>query len=119
MIENWYALFICINKEVSVDKALICMGLNKRVHGKQKNPRKSKYSIEFTREVVKLKDSGKSYKEVGEFFNLNKSQVEGIIRKYKQESATKNPEQSVLSSIQKQSSRLYHMKGEMQVESKH
>lgn len=37
MIENWYALFICINKEVSIDKALIFMGLNKRVRGKQKN----------------------------------------------------------------------------------
>lgn len=94
MKENWFALCICIikEKEISIDKALALMGLiGAAARGRQKNPRKSKYSIEQINLIMKLKREGKSHGEIGEIIGLNKNQVWGVIRMYGKEKATRTP----------------------------
>lgn len=92
MKENWYALFICINKDISIDKALAAMGLHgASARGRQENPRKSKYSREDVKLIVKLKQEGKSTVEIGEIVGLNKNQVWGVIRMYGKKVTARTP----------------------------
>lgn len=87
MKENWYALFLCINKEISIDKALIKMNVVFKGHKKQMNPRKSKYSDKDIRNVLKLKNQGKSYKDIGIILGMTRDQAAGVARMYKQTTA--------------------------------
>lgn len=82
--ENWYALFICLisDEEVPIDKALIKMG-------KQEDCKisKIKYSQSEINYINKLKDSGKSYTQIGIMLGLTRSQVAGIVRQYRLKAA--------------------------------
>lgn len=84
--ENWFALLICIIsvKKTSIDKSLMQMGLQESVvRGKQQHPRKSKYSKEDVNLLLKLKQEGKSNKEIGQIVGLNRNQVYGVIKMYR------------------------------------
>lgn len=85
MEENWFALFLCINKEISVDKALIKMKIQKHC-----NSAKNKYSASEINCISKLKDKGKSYTQIGKIFGMTRSQVAGIVRTSKLK-ATRTP----------------------------
>lgn len=99
MEENWCALFVCIVKEkqISVDTALTLAKVHRRktIHGKQSNPRKSKYSDEFVLNVLNLKNSGKSYKEIGDMFGLTRNQAWGIIKMYNRKTTARTPSKVV------------------------
>lgn len=73
--ENRLALFLCIHKEISIDKALIKMGIRKHC-----NSAKNKYNQSEINCIKKLKDKGKSYTEIGVMFGMTRGQVAGIIR---------------------------------------
>jgi polyhydroxyalkanoate synthesis regulator phasin len=62
--------------------------------------------------IAELKET-KTLKEIAQMYNVSLSLVGKRFLEYKK--ATKNPDQSVQSSIQKQSQILYHMEGGMQV----
>lgn len=118
MKENWYAFFVCIMKNVSVDKAIVKMGLrSSNPSGKQKNPRPSKYSEDFINTALELKKQGESYKDISLIMGITQGQAAGIIRYYKIKKATKNPDQSVQSSIRKSTAPLYHRMEVMQIAS--
>lgn len=92
MKENWFALFICINKEISIDKGLTAMGLRgSGKRGRQGHPRKSKYSTEDVNLIMKLKKEGKRPKEIGELVGLNSNQVWGVIRMYGNKITARTP----------------------------
>ncbi|WP_238899326.1 helix-turn-helix domain-containing protein [Clostridium sp. YIM B02500] len=94
MIENWYALFIAILKDVSIDKALSLMNVSARRTCMRKNHkkiiRKSKYSDEFMEQISKMKEEGMFYKDIGKVFNMTKCQVEGALRMHKNRKTTKD-----------------------------
>lgn len=85
--ENWFALFLCINKEISIDKALIKMNAVFKGHKKQMNPRRSKYSDKDVKNVLELKNQGKSYKEIGIILGMTRDQAAGVARMCKQKTA--------------------------------
>src|SRR5690349_232605 len=113
MKENWYALFICTQLEMSIDKALAKMNIKFKDIKRQLSPRGSKYSEEDFEKILNLKNNGKSYREISEILGMTPGQAAGALRMYKIK-ATKNPDQSVQSSIPKNSPSLYHMEGGMQ-----
>ena len=76
MKENWYALFICLNTNMSVDKALLAM----KVVSRTKRIYKSKYSDEVIKNVFALKNSGKTVREITEIVKLTRNQVVGILQ---------------------------------------
>ena len=119
MKENWFALFLCINKEISIDKALSKMGVNKKNDCSNRcgNSTYSKYSDSEKEMIFKLKSEGKTYSEIGEMLGMTRSQAAGIIRYYKIKKATKNPDQSVQSSMRKSTAPLYHRMEVMQIAS--
>lgn len=81
MKENWFALYLCIKKEFSADKALIRMGVTK---GSSCITKKNmKHSDSEKEHIAKLKLKGKTYAELGEMFGMTRSQVAGIVRYYK------------------------------------
>lgn len=85
MEENWLALFLWIVSEekFGIRESLIKMGIDiEKKGGKQKNPRKSKYSQEFIDEVSRLRYEGKSYKKIGKIMGITQNQVYGIIKMY-------------------------------------
>lgn len=84
MKENWYALVLCMCKEISVDKALIKMEVEFKDGHKQMNPRASKYSDKFINNVLNLKNKGNSYREIGEILGITTDQAWGIARMYKE-----------------------------------
>ena len=90
MKENWYALVLCLCKEISVDKALIKMEVEFKGGHKQMNPRASKYSEKDAENILSLKNKGKSYREIGEILGITTDQAWGIARMYKQK-ATRTP----------------------------
>ncbi len=96
MKENWFALLICINKEISIDKALTQMGLRGAVsRGRQEHPRQSKYSTEFVNNVFVLKCEGKSYREIGDILGLTRNQAWGIIKMYGNKITARTPSKVV------------------------
>lgn len=89
MKENWFALFLCINREISVDKALIKLGITKECNcTTTKNMRHSDSEKEY---ISNLKSQGKTYTEFGEMFGMSRSQVAGIVRYYKIKNAARTP----------------------------
>jgi len=88
--ENWYAFYLCIRKEMSIDKALTKMAVAFKGHCRQMNPRPSKYSEKDVENILSLKDKGKSYKEIGEIIGMTTAQAAGVVRMYKQK-ATRTP----------------------------
>ena len=96
MKENWYALLICSQINISVDDALREMnvyfkGLSKSINGKV---RKSKYSDELINRVFKLKSLGYTHKEIGLTLELTADQVSGIVRLYKEKAITDTDQSS-------------------------
>jgi hypothetical protein len=94
VIENWYALYISILNDVSIDKALQLMNISARKTYMRKNHnkiiRKSKYSDEFMQQISKMKEEGMFYKDIGKVFNMTKCQIEGALRMYKNKKATED-----------------------------
>lgn len=70
---------------------------------------KTKLSQIDVKEIVELRKS-KSLKEIAEIYNVSIYTIFNSIKR-----ATKNPEQSVQSSIDKNSTSLYHMDGGIQI----
>ena len=90
MKENWYALVICMCKQMSIDKSLSKMAVEFKGGHKQMNPRASKYSDKDINNVLNLKNKGKSYREIGEILGMTTDQAWGIARMYK-EKAIRTP----------------------------
>jgi len=80
-----------------------------RCYNPNGRPRKLNVAIDT---LLTLKQS-KSYGEIAEMFNVSKNLIEKRFSAYKK--ATKNPDQSVQSSMSKNSHPLYHTEGGMQV----
>lgn len=101
MKENWFALFLCTQISISIDKALICMGFsknNEKKKGLHYNMRPSKYSEEYMQNIFRLRDEGKTYKQIGQLLGLSKCQVEGAVRMNKKK-ATRTPTRVVQAAI--------------------
>ena len=83
MKENWFALFICVisEKDISIDKSLIKMGISKECN--DIGVKHMKYSDSEKEHITKLKMQGKTYGELGKMFGMTRSQVAGIVRYYK------------------------------------
>lgn len=108
MKENWYALFICLYTNMSVDKALrkmnVCFkGASRPVN---KNIR-CKYSDEFIDKIFSLKALGKTHKQIGLIVGLTAYQVSGIVRWHK-EKAIQDPTKVSCIAMRKNSTSLYH-----------
>lgn len=112
MKENWYALFICLQTNTSVDSALRKMNVRFKGASKIINKKvRCKYSDELIRKIFELKALGNTHKQIGLMLGLTADQISGIVRVHK-EKATKNPDQSILSSnhktMRKNTTSLYH-----------
>ncbi|MBE6070721.1 MAG: hypothetical protein E7208_02055 [Clostridium butyricum] len=112
MKENWYALLICLETNTSVDTALRKMNVCFKGASKVINKKvRCKYSDELIKRVFELKELGNTHKQIGLTLGLTADQISGIVRLHK-EKATKNPNQSILSSthktMRKNSTSLYH-----------
>ena len=85
MKENWYALFLAIVKDFSVDKALgqMYIGYHKQKHIKEttKKVPYEKFSIEDVTIMVEMKKV-MSYKKVAQHFNTNDRNIYNHIKKY-------------------------------------
>lgn len=118
MKENWYALLICMETNISVDHALRKMNVHFKGASKVINKKvRCKYSDDLINRVFELKSLGNTHKQIGLMLGLTADQISGIVRLHK-EKATKNPDQSILSSagtFRKNSISLYHMEGGNQV----
>lgn len=116
MKENWYAFFVCIIKNVSIDKAVVKMGVrSSNRSGKQKNPRPSKYSEDFINTALELKQQGKSYKQIGLIMGITQGQAYGVIRMYGNKKATKEPTKVSEVAMRKSTAPLYHRMEVMQI----
>lgn len=112
MKENWYALLICLETNMSVDHALRKMNVHFKSASKVINKKvRCKYSDDLINRVFELKALGNTHKQIGLMLGLTADQISGIVRLHK-EKATKNPDQSILSSTHKtmckNSISLYH-----------
>ena len=67
MKENWYALFMATQREISVEQALKRMGVKT---GYATNDKKKE-----TRRMVDLKRKGYSYREISRMYGMNYSTV--------------------------------------------
>ena len=110
MSENWYALCVAILTDKSISDALSAM----EIEIDKNKKRNLNLSLEEALEFKRLKDSGARWERLSEPYGISgtalRLQVSKVIRK-----ATKNPDQSVQSSISKQSSTLYHRNEVMQI----
>ena len=84
MKENWYALLICLETNMSVDHALRKMNVHFKCISKVINKKvRCKYSDELINQVFELKALGNTHKQIGLMVHKKK--------------ATKNSDQSILS----------------------
>lgn len=90
MKENWLALCLCMLREIPIDTALAKMDVITSKHHAQSNPRQSKYSYDDIYNILRLKEEGNSYREIGELIGMTKDQVWGAIRTYRRK-ATRTP----------------------------
>lgn len=81
MKENWFALFLCINKEISTDKSLILMGITKACKSGSRNY--LKHNDAEKEKIYKLKINGKTYSEIAKLLGMSRGQVASLIREYK------------------------------------
>ena len=95
MKENWFALFLCVKKEISVDKALIKMGIDKSCAARKHR----EYSDNERKQIFNLKSQGKTYSEIGKMFGISRSQIAGIVRYYKIKNAARTPTKVVQATI--------------------
>jgi hypothetical protein len=95
--ENWFAFYLSIFKDISVDKALIKMGITKECN--YAGIKKMKHSDSEKEYIANLKSQGKTYTELGEMFNMTRSQVAGIVRYYKIKNAARTPTKVVQAAI--------------------
>jgi Mor family transcriptional regulator len=79
--ENWCALFLCINKEISTDKALILMGVTKDCKSGSRNY--LKHSDTERKQIYMLHIKGETYSEIAKSFGMSRGQVATMIRQYK------------------------------------
>lgn len=61
--------------------------------------KKMKHSDSEKEYIVNLKSQGKTYTELGEMFNMTRSQVAGIVRYYKIKNAARTPTKVVQAAI--------------------
>jgi transcriptional regulator with PAS, ATPase and Fis domain len=86
-VHNWLALFLVIVKEeLTVDKALIAMGIkpSNTTKGKRKEYRYHNFTDEEIQEMVRLREEKLSYKDIGEKFGISDRLVIAKIKKYKE-----------------------------------
>ena len=106
MKENWYALLICLKTNMSVDNALRKMNIHFKYASQVINKKTiCKYSDELINRIFELKKQGYTHKQIGLMLGLTADQISGIVRVHK-EKATKNPDQSILSSTPKSLSKI-------------
>lgn len=82
---NWMALYLAImDKNITVDKALLKMGLSIHSTGHMKRT-KLNYKNEEIEEMIRLKEQGLTYKELSTMFAAPSGQaVYQKIKKYKE-----------------------------------
>lgn len=85
--ENWYAFYLCLMKNISIDRSLIKMAVVFKQYKPHANPKASKYSQQDITNIINLKNRGKSYKEIGIILGMTRDQVAGVARMYKQKTA--------------------------------
>ena len=68
--ENWYALFIVTQKDISVEQALKCMGV--KTNYTKKDPHDI---VKETKRMVDLKRKGYSYRDISRMYGLNYSTI--------------------------------------------
>ncbi|OSA98146.1 UNVERIFIED_ORG: hypothetical protein B2H98_05505 [Clostridium botulinum] len=108
MKENWFALYLAVVGEKSLDTALGIMGIRpKREYIKNSNLKLDNSAVKLI-EFLKLEHT---WEEIGEMCGVTGDYLRNKVKNYK---ATKNPDQSVQSSIRKISIPLYHENGGMQ-----
>lgn len=74
MIDNWYALLICILKPVTVEKAF---DLFEGIFPKVNNTAVTQDDVE---DMIKLKNEGLTYRELGEIYGMSKDAVHKRIK---------------------------------------
>lgn len=113
MKENWYALLICLETNMSVDNALRKMNVHfKSISKVVNNKVRCKYSDELINRVFELKVLGNTHKQIGVILGLTADQVSGIVRLHKG-TVAKNIKQSLInksSYLNENSTLLYHNK---------
>ena len=109
MKENWYALCVSILTNNSSESSLILMDI------RPKNlPKKDLHLTEEQSLNLKFLNKSMTWNELAEEFGIYgealRQQVSTTLKK-----ATKNPDQSVQSSMRKNTTPLYHTNGGMQI----
>lgn len=79
MPENWYALFLAIvyPKQIGSEEALLILRSPSR-----KKPRRNDIDETQMRDMMRLKESGKTYDEIGKIYGLNRNTVGSRVRRY-------------------------------------
>jgi DNA-binding NarL/FixJ family response regulator len=78
MKENWYALFIAIEKSVSIEQALKYMRIKTNYVKKNEDE-----LIKETEKLIALKKKGYSYKKIADICNMSPSTIRWRITKLK------------------------------------
>jgi hypothetical protein len=109
MKENWYALCVSILTENSIQRALGIMNIkpDKLPQKKLHLTEQQALNLNFLRQTM-------TWNELSEEFGISGEALRMQVRKALKK-ATKNPDQSVQSSMHKNSPSLYHIEGGMQV----
>lgn len=111
MEENWYALYLVAKKKFSVKKAFNFMNIKLKRSTKRQKLELSKDDFEL---IIYLRES-LTWVELSKEFGVTPEYLSSLVTRYKKEKATKNPNQSVPSSIRSISNPLYHESRGMQV----
>lgn len=111
MQENWYALYLVAKYKFSVKKAFDFMNIKLNRSSKMQKLILSKDDFEL---IIYLRES-LTWGEIAKEFEVTPEYLNSLVIRYKKEKATKNPDQSVLSSIRSISTQLYHESRGVQV----
>lgn len=119
MKENWYALYLVAKQGFCIDKAFGAMGIrpkNKRrminnvyIANKNGRPLKFDFNKRDIEDILYLRKR-MSLKDISKIYGCSDCTIARAIKR-----ATKNPDQSVQSSITNNSIRLYHKNRGVQV----
>ncbi len=90
MKENWYALFLCIVKNITPDKAITCIfctSPRKEYAKRAIKVEKAKKEISFIDDpvkLIKLKENH-TYKEIAKLYNTYPNKIYSNIKNYKEQ----------------------------------
>lgn len=83
MKENYYALLICIIRpDYNIDRSLQAM-----FEGKVTRIRNTAVKRDDVEDMIRLKQQGMTYKEIGELYGMKKDAVHKRIQRYKEAKA--------------------------------